>query len=323
MVTVPVQESRVADVAAAVRRGAGGVLLFGTRGPADLASQLRTLNRAAPGGVRPFVMSDEEGGDVQRLSDLTGGLPWPRTLAATRTPAQVRAAAAVAARRLRAAGVDMDLAPVLDLDAGPGPDAQHPAGRRSFSANPAVAGRYGAAFAQGLRDGGVVPVVKHFPGLGRATANTDSAPASVPALAELRRADLRPFRAAIAAGVPAVMVSHASVPGLGSGPASLSPAAVTGLLRGELGFRGLVVTDSLSAEAVRAAGFPVPAAAVRALQAGADFLLFGPAGPAAPATAVGMVDAIERAVRSGRLPVDRLRDAVRHVLAAKGAAGCS
>ncbi|MEP6461910.1 MAG: glycoside hydrolase family 3 N-terminal domain-containing protein [Frankiaceae bacterium] len=322
VVTVPVEGTSVGQVSGSVRLGVGGVLLFGNRAPADLRGQLRALTAQAPGGIKPFVMSDEEGGGVQRLRNLVGELPWARSLAATRTPAQVRLLAADTARRLLALGVDMDLAPVLDLDAGPGPDARHPAGRRSFSSNPAVAARYGTAFAAGLRDGGVVAVVKHFPGLGSASYNTDFGSASVSSLARLQRADLTPFRAAIAAGVPAVMVSHARVPGLSALPASLSAEAVGGLLRGRLGFHGLVVTDSLSAEAVRAAGFGVTAGGVRALQAGSDLLLYGPAGAAAPRTARELIAAVVEAVRSGQLPASRLRDAVRHILAAKHVAGC-
>jgi beta-N-acetylhexosaminidase len=322
VITVPVDETAVADVTAAVRLGVGGVLLFGNRGPSGLGAQLRALTDHAPGGVKPFVMSDEEGGGVQRLGNLVGELPWPRTLTATRTPAQVQALAAATARRLRSVGVDMDLAPGLDLDGGPGPDTRHPVGRRSFSANPATASRYGSAFAAGLRDGGVVPVVKHFPGLGSATFNTDFGSASVPSLATLLRADLVPFRAAIAAGVPAVMVSHASVPGLTSAPASLSTDAVTGLLRTRLGFHGLVVTDSLSAQAIRAAGYPVPAAGVRALQAGSDLLLYGSAGSTALRTGRDLMAAVVEAVHSGRLSAERLRDAVHYVLAAKHVGGC-
>jgi beta-N-acetylhexosaminidase len=163
------------------------------------------------------------------------------------------------------------------------------------------------AFAQGLEAGGVLPVVKHFPGEGSATANTDDAPANTPPLATLEGADLLPFEAAIRAGLPAVMVGNASVPGLSSTPASLSPAVIDGLLRQRLGFQGLVLTDSLSA-------------AVQAIEAGADMVLFTADDP--NATTQSVVAAIVAAVTAGGLSVPQLDSAVSHVLMAKGVSLC-
>jgi beta-N-acetylhexosaminidase len=117
------------------------------------------------------------------MANLAGDMPWPRTMAATLTRAQTRALAEQVGRRMRAAGVTMDLAPVLDLSDGPGPDSAHPDGPRSFSLKPSVAAAYGIAFARGLQAVGVIPVYKHFPGLGQATYNTDDGPASVPGTA--------------------------------------------------------------------------------------------------------------------------------------------
>ena len=197
-------------------------------------------------------MTDEEGGEIQRMANLVGNLPWPRTMAATMTPGQVRALAGQVGRRMRAAGITMDLAPVLDLSDSPGPDATYPDGPRSFSVHPAVATAYGLAFARGLQDGGVIPVLKHFPGLGQASANTDFGRATDPPLGTLEAGALLPFEAAIKDGLPAVMVGEVSVPGLTHGlPATLSSQAITGLLRGRLGFHGLVLTDSLSAAAIQ------------------------------------------------------------------------
>src|SRR5262249_28158003 len=135
----------------------------------------------------------------------------------------------------------------VDVDGGAGPSATNPDGSRSFSADPAVAAQYGVAFLQGLRAGGVLPVVKHFPGLGGSSGNTDVGPAQTLPLAALRTAGLPPFEAAIRAGAPAVMIANATVPGLTNLPASLSSNAIDGLLRHDLGFGGLVLTDSLSA----------------------------------------------------------------------------
>ena len=321
LVVVPVQESDVLAAKPLVARGAGGIILFGSEAPPALPADLAALQRSAPRGLPVLVMTDEEGGGVQRLANLAGSLPWPRTMAATLTVAQTRALAERVARGLRAAGVTMDLAPVLDLSDGPGPDAVHPDGARSFSINASVATAYGLAFAQGMLQGGVIPVVKHFPGLGQASYNSDFGPSSVPSLPVLKAAALRPFETAITAGVPAVMVGNVSVPGLTGGlPASLSTAAITGLLRDQLGFRGLVLTDSLSALAVKDAGYRVPQAAARAIEAGADMVMFDSSDPGATADAI--IARIAAAVRSHRMPVSRLDDAVQHVLAAKHISVC-
>jgi beta-N-acetylhexosaminidase len=321
LVVVPVEEDDVIAAKPLVAGGVGGIILFGSDAPSALPANLAALQRSAPRGLPVLVMTDEEGGGVQRLANLAGDLPWPRTMAATLTVAQTRALAKRVARGLRAAGVTMDLAPVLDLSDGPGPDAAHPDGARSFSINASVTTAYGLAFARGMLQGGVIPVVKHFPGLGQASYNSDFGPSSVPPLPVLKAAALRPFETAITAGVPAVMVGNVSVPGLtGRLPASLSAAAITGLLRDQLGFRGLVLTDSLSALAVRDAGYRVPRAAARAIAAGADMVMFNSSDPGATADAI--TAGIARAVRSHRMPVSRLDDAVQHVLAAKHISIC-
>jgi beta-N-acetylhexosaminidase len=242
-------------------------------------------------------------------------------MASTMTVGQVRALAEQACRRMRAAGVTMDLAPVLDLSDGPGPDAADPDGPRSFSSRGSVATAYGLAFAEGLQDGGVIPVVKHFPGLGQASYNTDFGPASDPPLSVLQAGSLRPFEAAITAGLPAVMVGNVSIPGLTGGlPATLSTAAITGLLRHQLGFQGLVLTDSLSALAVQDAGYRVPQAAARAIEAGADMVLFESPDP--EVTTNEVIASIASAVTSGWLSAARLDDAVQHVLKAKNVPLC-
>lgn len=321
-VVVPVQETGVAAVGDEVAAGAGGVILFGSAAPADLGTELRRLTALAP-GVEPFVMSDEEGGLVQRLANLVGRIPSARTMGATLTPTQIRHLAHRVGSRMSALGVvTMDLAPVLDLDNGPGPSAENPIGTRSFSIHPRVATAAGMAFAAGLRNAGVVPVVKHFPGLGEATANTDVAPAWTKPWAELQRQGLRPFEAAVRAGLPAVMVSNARVPGLTAIPASLSFRVTRGVLRRQLGFHGLVITDALSGGAIRGAGYDVPSATVRALRVGADMVLFSAEASQVAAVARSTVAAIVEAVRTGELRRARLRTAAVHVLEAKHAQLC-
>jgi beta-N-acetylhexosaminidase len=322
VVVVPVQLDDIAAATPEVRAGVGGVILFGRTVPADLAVRLAALRAAAPAGLPPFVMADEEGGAVQRLRGLVGPVPSARDLAASTTPAGIESLAARIGRAMRAAGVTMDLAPVLDLDDGPGPDAEHPDGTRSYGTDPDRTAADGLAFADGLRAAGVVPVVKHFPGLGGATGNTDDEAASTLPWATLRQSGLRPFLTAVRHGVPAVMVGNASVPGLTYLPASISHEVVTDVLRDQLGFHGLVVTDSLSARALVAAGYPVPRAVAWAIGAGADLTLFDASPGDVPATTRGAVDAVVDAVTTGQLPRSRLVDAVAHVLAAKGVDPC-
>ncbi|HWC38005.1 MAG TPA: glycoside hydrolase family 3 N-terminal domain-containing protein [Acidimicrobiales bacterium] len=314
LIVVPADERGVATALPAVRDGVGGVILFGPAAPVGLGQQLAALKAQAPGGIAPFVMTDEEGGGVQRLSNLVGDISWPRAMAASLSTDAVRQLGDVTGRKLVSNGVDMDLAPVLDLDSGPGPDANHTDGPRSFSSDPNVAAAYGIGFAQGLMAGGALPVVKHFPGEGQATANSDYKAASTPPLPALKSAALVPFERAVQASLPAVMVGNAAVPGLSAGPASLSPAAIGNLLRGQLGFRGLVLTDSLSATSIRASGLDVPHAAVQAVAAGADMILYDLSSTTDPA-AIG--SQLVAAVGSGALPESRLNDAVTHVLAAK------
>ena len=162
------------------------------------------------------------------MANLVGSIPSAREMAATMTPAQIERLAFQADRRMKAASVTMDLATVLDLDGGQGPDATNPAGTRSFSPVEKIASADGLAFATGLQAAGVVPVAKHFPGLGGATGNTDFTPAPTLPWSNLQVNGLPSFTAAVPAGIRAVMVSNAAVPGLTNLPASLSPEVITG-----------------------------------------------------------------------------------------------
>jgi beta-N-acetylhexosaminidase len=321
-VVVPVEETDVLAVSRQVSSGAGGVLLFGSSAPTDLGSDLDRLSDKAPDGIRPFVMSDEEGGAVQRMPNLVGRIPSARTMGQTMTPRQIRHLAHRVGDRMIGAGVTMDLAPVLDLDDGPGPDADHPIGTRSFSIKVKVATRDGLAFATGLLRAGVVPVVKHFPGLGETSPSTDVAPASTKPWRNLKKHGLRPFATAVSDGVPAVMVSNASVPGLTDQPSSLSRVVTQRVLRHRLGFRGLIITDSLSAGAISGAGFTIRRATVAALRAGADMVLFN----AEPGDVGGVMRAtvarIVYAVRHDYLSRARLETAVVRILKTKNAPVC-
>ncbi len=313
-VVVPVDEGDVGAVAREVSAGVGGVILFGDDATAGLAAALRSLRDDAPVGVAPAVMVDEEGGAVQRLAHLVGVLPSAREMGATLSPSGIEALGLREGRRLAALGVTVDLAPVLDLDDGDGPNSRDPDGTRSFSVVPEKAAADGLAFAEGLEAGGVLPVFKHFPGLGDASGNTDVGPASTLPIADLRTGGLLPFAQAIAHGARAIMVANASVPGLSLLPASISAAVVSGLLRHTLGFSGLVITDALSAPSVTTGSRTIADAVVDALAAGADMVLFtADADAVAPTTA-----AITAAVAHGVLTRARIVTAAARVLRAKG-----
>ncbi|MFZ0172103.1 MAG: glycoside hydrolase family 3 N-terminal domain-containing protein [Acidimicrobiales bacterium] len=326
-IAVPAEETDLVAIAPAARVGYGGVLLFGTAAPLNLGQQLRQLRSDVPGRLGLLVMTDEEGGGIQRMANLVGSMPWPSQMGATMTPAQIQSLARGVGSKMTRHGVNVDLAPVVDVDGrAVEPGAADPDGFRSFSGNVITVEADGVAFLRGLMQAGVVPVVKHFPGLGGATGNTDDGPADTLPWSVLQSGALPPFEAAIKSGVPAVMVSNAIVPGLsGRLPASLS-RAVTRELRERLGFTGLIITDSLSALAISDAplSLGVPEASVRALEAGADMVLFGLSASASGdlALAAAIRRAILAAVAAGQLSRAQLTRAAAEVLATKKVALC-
>jgi beta-N-acetylhexosaminidase len=218
-------------------------------------------------------------------------------------------------------GVTMDLAPIVDVDGGDGPNATDADGARSFSADPSVATSDGLAFAEGLAAAGVIPVVKHFPGLGGASGNTDDGPAATLPYSTLITAGLLPFIAAVNAGLPTVMVSNASVSGWPGGLASLSWPAIEDLLVDQLHFQGLILTGSLSAGAITDLGISVPQATVDAIAAGADMMMFTSSDPASVMASIEA--AMDHVVGDSVVSQARLIDAVSHVLTAKGVDLCS
>ncbi|MEY9846648.1 beta-N-acetylhexosaminidase [Streptacidiphilus sp. BW17] len=321
-IAVPVDENNVSAATAEVSQGAGGVLLFGTSAPASLGSDLAALRANTPGHVGLLAMTDEEGGQIQRMSNLVGNLPWQSWMAQNWSPGQVRSAMAAMGKQMAAAGVNMDLAPVADVDGRqvvPGPT--NPDGVRAFSGDSNVVSQYSVAAMQGLRDAGVVPVVKHFPGLGGSNADSDYAAANTVPWSTEQQVGIPPFQAQIAAGAPAIMVANNTVPGLTTGPASLSSAAITGELRDHLGFHGLVITDSLDAGAITAAGYDLPSASVQAIRAGADMVMFSNTAQAGPETSA-IANAITSAVDNGQLSRARLVSAAASVLAVRNVNLC-
>ncbi len=333
LIVAPSYNFNLPQLRSVIGAGIGGVLFLGSAPPPVNLARLIAAAKVSPVGAVPILtMADEEGGGIQRLSGLVGSFPWPRNMAATNTVSQVSAIAKRVGRQMRAAGVDMDLAPVLDVDGRPGPNNSNPDGARSFSAVTGVAAAYGVAFMKGLAAGGELASVKHFPGLGGSTGNSDVGPGTTLSYAKLQSVGLPPFAKAIAAGAPAVLVANDVVPGLTSAPASLSSAVIQGLLRGKLNFKGAVMTDSLSAGAISAAGYSVSAASVAAVRAGADLILFGstlnPAQVAllAPAqvtkSVTGIANALSSAVAAGKIGETQLNTAVERVIGLQGARLC-
>jgi beta-N-acetylhexosaminidase len=290
--------------------GVGGLMIAGEV-PADLGARLARLRSAA--AVPPLVASNEEGGSVQRLRSLIHPLPSAAAMGQALTPERIRHDATDYGKQMKALHVDADLAPDADLTV---PGSYIAADNRAFSADPNAAGRDAAAFATGLLRAGVLPVVKHWPGHGHASDSHTGA-ARVPPLSVLERQDLRAFDAVFAAGAPAVMVGHLNVPGLTEAglPTTLSPAAYR-YLRAHVGPDTLVLTDSMSMGAATAAvGLDTAAACVRALQAGADMVVFNTGDP------LPVIAAVAVAIDTGTYPRGNAVAAANRVLAAKRLVG--
>ncbi|MDX2168799.1 MAG: beta-N-acetylhexosaminidase [Deltaproteobacteria bacterium] len=254
---------------ALARLAPGGVVLFARNAvdPPQLAALTAALH-ALPS--RPLIGIDQEGGRVQRLpAPFTR---FPSAAAIGRAGAGATRAAGVAiGRELRAAGIDIDYAPVLDVRTAGGDDV---VGDRAFAADARRAATLAVAFLRGLRAAGVLACGKHFPGHGAADADSHlRLPTVRRGRAALARRELLPFRAAIAAGIPLLMAAHVRYPALDRRRcATLSPAIVTTLLRARLRFDGVVVSDDLAMGAIRNT-LDAPRAAVAALRAGVDWLL--------------------------------------------------
>ncbi len=259
-------------------------------------------------GPLPLAVSvDEEGGRVSRLSSLIGAIPPARTLAQTKTPDEVYQIALSRGRQMRGLGITVDFAPVVDVsDQG----ANTVIGDRSFSNDPATVTAYAGAFARGLRDAGVLPVLKHFPGHGHGSGDSHTAGAvSTPPLDQLMTSDLVPYQTLTSQAPVAVMMGHLEVPGLtGDTPASLSAAAV-GLLRsggyGGPGFNGPIFSDDLSSMAAISSRYGVAEAVLRTLQAGVDVALW-----ITTDEVPAVLDRLESAVNSGELAMPAVEGSI-------------
>lgn len=297
----------------------GGVILYSVTGNITGVNQVAGLvddiqkSAINTGEIPLFISIDQEGGRVARLTDGVTVFPGNMALGAVGSEALSRESAAVTARELRILGITMNFAPVVDVNSNP----KNPIiGVRSFGSSPAEVARLGRAMIAPYEREGVICTAKHFPGHGDTDVDSHlGLPVINSDLAHLRDVETPPFISMIEGGVPAIMTAHVLVPAIDKElPATLSPT-ILGLLR-KSGFNGLIITDSLTMGAV-VKEWGVKEAAIRALIAGADILLFGADTGHKPDEQEQVFNALVEAVRSGRISQERLNDAVRRVLAAK------
>ena len=305
--------SAPAWVRRAAEEGLGGVCWFG-QNVTDQQQARRLSDELHGARSELLVLSDEEGGDVTRLEASTGS-SWPGHAALGRLDdeAATRTVAAGIGSTLRAAGIDVALAPVVDVNADP----DNPViGVRSFGADPRLVARHGAAFVAGLQSAGVAACAKHFPGHGSTVTDSHVALPRVDDSEELlRERDLAPFAAAVEAGARCVMTAHVVFPAFDDAPATLSQTLLR-LLRADFGFDGVIVSDALDMHAI-SRGVGRVEGAVRAINAGVDLVCIG--NPVFPESydeeqvfeevAAGLA----RAVEGRRLDLERLEEAAARV----------
>ena len=277
-----------------------------------LTKQLQAFAQESGHDLPLLICADQENGIVRRFADDVPGLPGNMALGATDDAELAHASGLITGRLLRAAGIQMDLAPVLDVNNNP----DNPViGVRSFGEDPAAVATLGVAFARGLEQAGVIACGKHFPGHGDTVSDSHLAlPLIAHGLERLEAVELAPFRAAISAGVEAIMTAHVVFPAVAGNtdPATLSEAVLTELLRTRLAFPGVIMTDCLEMRAISDT-VGVGRGAVLALRAGADLVLVSHQLERQEEA----LSAIVVAVESGELPFERLREAAERVWALK------
>ncbi|MET0473771.1 MAG: glycoside hydrolase family 3 N-terminal domain-containing protein [Mycobacterium sp.] len=292
----------------------GGIFLGSWTDMSMLTDGSLTEIAAAADPLPLAVSVDEEGGRVQRLSKIIGSQPSPRVLAQTNTPAEVHDIAFRRGQAMKQLGITIDFAPVVDVTTEADDDV---IGDRSFGSDPATVVEFAGAYAQGLRDAGLLPVLKHFPGHGHGSGDSHLGDVTTPALAELQASDLVPYRTLTTAAPIAVMVGHLEVPGLTTDePTSLTPGVYDLLRSGKYGgppFTGPVFTDDLSSMKAISDHFGVAEAALKALQAGADVALW-----VTTDEVPAVLDRLTSAVNSGELDMAKVDQSVLRVAGFKG-----
>jgi beta-N-acetylhexosaminidase len=290
------------------QRNIGGVILFGYNMKSEgqvksLTGSLQALSMKTEPAVPLFVAVDQEGGDISSAPWVTPE-PAAAEVGSRGDPDEARAVAVEMGRQLLRAGVNTDFAPVVDTGFGAA------IGNRSYGEAPDLVARMGAAAVDGFEEAGVISAAKHFPNHGPATSDSHvSLPVIQHDMETVQSYDLPPFRAAVEEGVPMVMVGHLVYPAIDpERPASLSKDAI-GMLREDLGFDGVVVTDDLAMAGASGGGSPARAA-VEAVKAGADLLIVS----SPPQQQADAYDAVVAAVKSGEIPRAQVRKSVERVL---------
>ena len=300
-------------------RFVGGIVLFSRniQSPQQTAELTNQLQRLASGTVRQiplFIGIDQEGGWVIRLKEGATVLPGNMALGATDSTELAEHAGEVTALELAAVGVNLNFAPVMDVNNNP----DNPViDRRSFGGSPELVSRLGVPYIRGLQRNGVLATAKHFPGHGDTTVDSHfDLPTVNHDQERIHALELQPFRAAIDADVAAIMTAHIVYPAFDPDrPATLSPTILTDLLRKELGFDGLLITDDMEMKAIDDR-YRAGEAAVMAVEAGADIVMV----LWTPAKQLEVFDALLSAVKSGRISEARLDQSVKRILKSKEAA---
>ena len=291
----------------------GNVILF--RRNIESFEQIRHLNQelreliAQETGLEPYIMLDEECGSVSRLGAIAVTTPCAMAIGAVDSEENAYTVGHLLGEELRAAGINLDLAPVLDVARDP---AKTFLGSRIISSDEQRAARIGCACIEGLQNGGCLSVVKHFPGHGDTQADTHFGYAvSGKSWEEMKACEMIPFRAGISAGAKMIMTAHVCLPNVtgSSTPSTLSPMVLTEILRGRLGYQGIIITDSMEMGAITQQ-YTNEEATLLALEAGVDILLTPQDYPKA-------FDAVMKAVEDKRISVQMIDERVSRILALK------
>lgn len=304
----------------------GNVIHFGNNvtdfeGAKKLNAQLRELIMENCAGVDPFISIDHEGGRVFRFSQDFTWFPSHLSLGAADDESVTEAIGRAMGEELRAAGFNLNFAPVVDVNNNAGNVV---IGVRSFGDDPDVVARHGAAMSKGMQEAGVMACLKHFPGHGDTALDSHYfLPTVDKPIEELRRVELKPYAEIFPQGVAgSIMTTHILFPSLEKEkvPATMSAAILTGLLRDELKFDGVVVTDGMHMLAIKD-HYGVAGGCIKAIKAGADLLCIGTGGSGVQQSQKECLDALYEAALSGEIPMERIDDAVSHILRAKARFG--
>ena len=298
----------------------GGVILYSSRGNVESVKQVAELNRAMQqtaldaGSLPLFISIDQEGGLVNRISEGVTLFPGNMALGAAGDPSLAGRVASVMGEELASLGINVNFAPVMDVNNNP---LNPIIGVRSFGSDSQAVARLGSAMVTSFMEKGVLPAAKHFPGHGDTAVDSHTGLPLIPVSRDrLEGVEFPPFQAAIDAGVPMVMTAHVLVPSLDEkNPATLS-SSILGMLRSEMGFRGLIITDSMGMAALKKER-TMEEAAIGAFNAGADVLLFGADKGHEETEHFGIYSALLDAFRRGEISADRLDQSVERILKAK------